>query len=137
MIHLHDRAGMARALTLDLDPALSALLKLHVDHLTSGEHDLTDQTEFLVVQPGDSEAEIVRHVGFSPLVEPIDGARFPDAAFQPHWDWLARRPGGWFEMIYTLGSTFAYILLIQEIDGVLPDLLTLCRRFARKQSSSS
>ena len=30
--------------------------------------DLTDHTEFLVVEPGDTEADIVRHVGFSPLV---------------------------------------------------------------------
>lgn len=130
MIHLYNRAGMARALTLDLDPTLSALLKLHIDHLTSGEHDLTDYTEFLVVQPGDSEADIVRHVGFSPLVEPIDGARFPDPGFQPHWDWLARRPGGWFEMICTFGSTFAYVLLIQDVEGLPADLAALCRRYA-------
>lgn len=130
MIHLHDRAGMARALTLDLDRALRALLKAHIDHLTAGEHDLTDWTEFLIVQPGDSEADIVRHVGFSPLVEPIDGHRFPDPAFQPHWDWLARHGGGWFEMICTFGSTFAYVLLIQDAEGVPLDMLALCHRYA-------
>lgn len=133
MIHLHDRAGMARALTLNLDPVLHALLKAHIDHLTAGDHDLTDWTEFLIVQPGDSEADIVRHVGFSPLVEPIDGARFPAAAFQPHWDYLARHDGGWFEMIYTFGSTVAYVLFTQDDGGVPSELLALCRRYARAE----
>lgn len=129
MIHLHDRAGMERTLTLSLDPHLHALLKVHIDHLTAGDDDLTDWTEFLIVQPGDTEADIVRHVGFSPLAEPIDGIRFPNPAFQPHWDWLAQHDGGWFEMICTFGSTFAYVLLIRDAEGVSRDLLNLCRHY--------
>ncbi|MBB3909728.1 hypothetical protein [Sphingomonas desiccabilis] len=129
MIHLLDRAGMERALTLSLEPDLHALLKVHIDHLTAGDHDLTDWTEILIVQPGDTEADIVRHVGFSPLVEPIDGIRFPDPQFQPHWDWLAQHDGGWFEMTCTFGSTFAYVLLIQDAEGGLPSLLAMCRQY--------
>ncbi len=129
MMLLHDRATMAHALTLELEPRLHTLLQARVAALTTAEYDLTDYTEFLIVEPGDSEADIIREVGFSPLVSPIDGARFGEAEFQPHWDWLGQHYG-WFEMVVTFGSTFAYILLIQDDEDALPDLLMLCRRYA-------
>ena len=129
MIHLYDRATMARALTSNLDPRLETLLQQRIDALTIGPFDLTADTEFVIVQPGDTEDDIQRTVGFSPLVEPIDGIRFGDPGFHPFWDWLADH-GGWFEMIVTFGSTFAYVLLIQDADDTQPELLSLCRAFA-------
>ena len=129
MMLLHDRATMAHALTLNLDPRLHRLLKTKMAALVTADFDLTDDTEFLIVQPGDSEADIIREVGFSPLVSPIDGARFGEAGFQPHWDWLGQHDG-WFEMIVTFGSTFANILLIQDAESIQPDLISLCQRYA-------
>lgn len=129
MLHLHDRATMARALTLDLDPQLRALLSARTAALVAVDYDLTDCTEYLIVEPGDTEADIIRHLGFSPLVEPIDGARFGCAGFHPPWDWLGGHTG-WYEMIVTFGSTFAYVLFIRDADGVNSDLLTMCRRYA-------
>ena len=123
MVHIYDRAGMARALTLDTVPTL---LKRRIETLAD---DLIDYTEYLVIKAGDTEADIVRHVGFSPLINPIDGVRFPDPAFHPHWDWLQDH-GGWFELIETFGSTFAYVLLIQDSEGLPPHLVTLCQRYA-------
>lgn len=128
MFHLYDRATMAQAMTLDLEPRLRALLAERIAGLKTEYGDLTDCTEFLIVEPGDTEADVVRHVGFSPLVDPIDGHRWPDARFQPGWDYLADR-GGWFELIVTFGSTFAYILLIADCHGAASDLKLLCRSF--------
>ena len=124
MLHFYDRAGFARALTLNLDPTLHRLLAERIGALTEN---LIDYTEYLVVQPGDTEDDIVRHIGFSPLIEPIDGIRYGQLGFTPYWDWLADR-GGWFEMIVTFGSAFAYILLIEDKEGVLTDLRRLCRK---------
>lgn len=129
MLLLHDRATMERALTLDLEPRLHALLKARIEGLSSGEHDLTDDTELLIIGPGDSERDIVREVGFSPLMEPIDGLRFGQPGFEPFWDYLVDH-GGWFELSVSFGSTFAYVLLIQDAHGVTIDLLALCRRYA-------
>lgn len=129
MLHLHDRATMARALTLDLDPKLHALLAERIGAFSKADYDLTDYTEFLIVQAGDTEAAIHNRIGFSPLVEPIDGVRFGHRGFHPFWDWLTDH-GGWFEMIVTFGSSFAYVLFIQDADEVLPDLLALCRVYA-------
>lgn len=125
MIHLYDRATISRALTLDLDPRLRELLTERITGLQSEYGDLTDSTEFLIVEPDDMEADIVRHVGFSPLVDPIDRHRWPDPRFIPGWDMLADR-GGWFEMTVTFGSTFAYVLLICSRED---DLGQLCRSY--------
>ncbi|WP_206365615.1 hypothetical protein [Sphingomonas sp. AAP5] len=126
MLHLYDRATMAEALTRDLDPALQALLHSRIGNLAP---DLIDYTEYLVIEPGDTEADIVRHIGFSPLVEPIEGARFGQPNFHSFWDWLGEHDG-WFELIVTFGSTFCYTLLIQDAQGLLPDLRLMCRNNA-------
>lgn len=130
MLHLHDRAKMAHALTLDLDPTLRLLLTRRIAALASPYGDLTDDTEILIIEPGDIEDDIERHVGFSPLVDPIDGGRFGDPGFQPCWDLLIEDEG-WFEMIVTFGSTFAYVLLIADAEGVVPTLRQLCRHYTR------
>lgn len=126
MLHFHDRAGFAHALTLDLDANLHRLLAECIGALTE---DLIDYTEYLVVQPGDTEADIIQHIGLSPLIEPMDGIRFGEPGFRPHWDWLAERQG-WFAMILTFGSTFAYVLFIENSEGMTEPLLSMCRRFA-------
>ena len=127
MMLLHDRATMERALTLDLDPRLAAILRARVEHtLAAG---LADDTEILVVQAGDTEFSIAREVGFSPLVEPVDGLRYGAAGFEPYWDRLADL-GGWFEVICTFGSTFALIVLVEDADGTLPELRAMCCEYA-------
>ncbi|MES3154223.1 hypothetical protein [Sphingomonas faeni] len=124
MLLLNDRAAMAHALTLDLDPTLLALLRRRIEDL----EDLIDVTEILVIVAGDAESDIIRQVGFSPLVEPVDEVRFDAPGFGPFWDHLVDH-GGWFELSISFGSAFAYVLFISDTDGVLPDLLTLCRHY--------
>ncbi len=131
MIHLYDRDTIARALTLSIDVRLRELLAERIAALQTQCGDLTDDTEFLIIEVNDTEDEIVRHVGFSPLVDPIDGQRWPDPNFQPGWDFLADR-GGWFEMIVTFGSTFAYVLLIADADGTDLNLRSMCKAHLSK-----
>jgi hypothetical protein len=133
MLHFYDRAGFARALTLDLDPNLHRLLAERIGALTE---DLIDYTEYLVVQSGDTEADLIRHIGLTPLIEPMDGIRFCEPGFRPHWDWLEAHCG-WFEMIFTFGSTFAYVVFIEDREGVPHELLTLCRTYADKPAEST
>lgn len=127
MLHLYDRATMAHGPTLDLDPTLHRLLSERIRAL--GEN-LIDWTEYLVVVPGDTEADMIRHIGFTPLTNPIDDKRFGQPGFHEHWDWLVDH-GGWFEMVFTFGSTFAYVLFIEDAERMLSDLLHLCHEFCR------
>lgn len=129
MMHLYDRASMAHALTLDLDPKLRRLLEVRIAALVTEYGDLTEHTDFVILEAGDTESALVQIVGFSPMVEPIDGKRFGEAEFYPHWDWLADH-GGWFELTYSWGSTHAAVVLIPDKEWLMPELLSLCRRYA-------
>lgn len=131
MMSFDSRAAIARALTLPLEPRLCTLFHARIADLATPYGDLADLTHFLIVEPGDTDAQIVDAVGFSPLADPVDGARFGDAGFHPWWD-LLRRHDGWFELVVCVGdSGFAFVLFIADTDGVDPRLRDLCRTFAR------
>ena len=124
------KASIEAALHQPLDPSLHALL---VETWRRAEApDLLDLTHILVIQPGDTEAQIIAEIGFSPLVEPLGGVRFATTGYYPHWAWL-HDLGGWYEMIVTVGdSGFAFILLIEKAVGVLPELLSMCAHYAAR-----
>lgn len=125
---IYDRAGQARILTLDLDPRLRALLERRFASLVTIDGDLTEWTEIVIFEAGDAETDLVREVGFSPLLDP-DGGRFGNRGFRPSWDHLTAHDG-WFELTISFGSTFAYVLFISDAESVLPELCCLCRRYA-------
>lgn len=126
MLHFYNRAGFARALTLDLDSQLKQLLTKRITALAE---DLIDYTEYLIVQAGDTEEDIVRHIGLSPLIDAVDGIRYGEPGFNPSWD-IALDHGGWLELVFTFGSAFAYVVFIS--DHVCSDafLRKMCREFA-------
>ena len=130
MLSFHDAAAIAAApTTASIDPALKQLIADRVHDWTAT--DLLDLTHLLIVQPGDTEADLVEEVAFSPLVNPIDGRRFGSAGFAPAWDWLERHDG-WFELIATVGdSGFAFVLFIQDAEGIEPELRHMCRAYAK------
>lgn len=129
MLHLYDRATMAHALTLDLDPRLRELLTRRIENLDTEYGDLTDFTEFLVVERGDEEADIIRIVGFSPLVEPVDGRRYGEEEWLPGWDWIIKH-SGWYELTFSFGSAFAYVLFVEITGDHASPLETLCYQFS-------
>jgi hypothetical protein len=120
MLHLTDRAAITAALASDIDPTLRDLLATRAAALVTDDYDLTDCTEFLIVEEGDTEAEIVAAIGFSPLVDPIDGYRIGEPGFQPGWDWLTDR-GDWLEMSFSFGADHAIILIVRRrtLEGTL------------------
>jgi hypothetical protein len=129
MLCIYDAATMDAALASDIDPELHSLLSTRKAALLTPMGDLTDDTVFLIIEAGDTEAAIIDHLGQSPLVEPMDGIRFPGDGFRPHWAWFQYHRG-WYEMILTYGSTFANVLLIQDVPGVVPELLAMCRHYS-------
>ena len=129
MLSFHDASAIASApSTSSIDLALSQLLADRVQDWAAT--DLLDLTHLAVIQTGDTEAAIVDEVAFSPLVNPLDGRRFGSKGFEPCWDWLERH-AGWFEMIVTVGNDgFAFVLFIQDSDGIDPQLRRLCQSYA-------
>jgi hypothetical protein len=123
MRHLDSRA-LAQPLPTDLKPHLSRLIEARIRALGEA---LIPWTEIVVIEPADTEADIIRAIGFTPLIEPIDGARYPDFE-QGAWDVIVDHDR-YFEMQFTFGSTFGYLLLVEDADSVIPELRELCRRF--------
>ena len=93
MLNFPDRASQLSVLDQPLEPTLHALIKGRVqDAAALG---LADATHIVVIEPYDTEDDLIEALGFSPLVFRLDGT-----VLQPDWDWLERHPG-WFELVYT------------------------------------
>lgn len=119
MIDMPDLDAIVSALRTPLAPDLDGLIADRLqDAFACG---LADLTHILVIEAGDTEAQIVDAIGFSPLVSRMDRNRL-----QPDWDYIEPHPG-WWELIYTVGdSGFAFFVFVERAEGVLPELLTLC-----------
>lgn len=114
MLDLYDRHTITAALHQPLAPELHTLIADRWSDAVAS--DLADLTHILVVQSGDTVADIVEAIGFNPL---------DDDAPEPDW---REQHTGYFELIFCVGNAgFAYLLLVQDAAGVLPELLDLCR----------
>ena len=126
MISIYNDASAGAALCQPLQPKLRTLI---VERLALAESaGLQNFTHILAVQPHDGEAEITAEIGFSPVVNPIDSRRYGQPGFVPYWPFL-RDLGEWYELIQTIGSDYAVVLLIQKAVGVWPALLEMCRHY--------
>ena len=128
MLSITDGGSLARA----LDPTLRGLIDLRRAQLSRNyTGPLGDIVSFLVVEPGDTEAAIVGELGFSPLVNVIDGTRFGEPDFTPSWEWIGCH-GPWFELVYILTDDgFGTIVFVPNDPGVEFDLHALCLEHAR------
>lgn len=131
MISIYDQPALEAALRRDLDPELRHLISIR---LASEQHDLLELTHIIVVEAGDALRTIEDELGFSPLNNPIDSARFGTKAFVPYWDYLKHHTTFW-ELIVAVGDGgFAFIVIIQDAEGTPSELLAMCRRYADDDS---
>ena len=126
MISIRDSQSMEFALSCPLDPQLRMLLLKRLDMLSEfSDFDLSELAQWTIVEPGDSLAAIEAELGFSPFVNFVDEARYPDLAYQPSWEWLIQH-GAWYEMCYALSdSGFGINLLVPNRPEVEPSLFAL------------
>lgn len=122
MYDLPDIASLRAVLDQPLEPKLHNLL---ADRLSDTLHcGLEAHTHVLVIEGHDTETQVIKAIGFSPLRSRID-----DKPGEPDWDWIEAHDG-WFELLYCVGNSgFAYILLIEDSDG--SEFAAACRKFAR------
>lgn len=126
-MYLFDTASLERALDLPLDLNLRRLLRERVNHLT--DETVRDCTYFLVVDAESTLEDVCDELGWSPVVD-LDGERFGSPTFTPFHAYLADH-GGWFELLFGAGNDAVFTLLIEDDDKGDPDLLALCRAYAR------
>ena len=123
MLSLPDRAAIEAALSEPLPSGLRELITGRLSQEIGGHtYDLAGLTHIVVVEPGDSEADLRQEVGFSLLDDPC-------------WDWFQANDG-WFEFIVIVGNDgFAFVILIQDDPAIDPKILDLCRSWAARGTS--
>lgn len=107
-------AELAEWLDRPTDPAIASLLQMRRDQLIDC-GDLTDIGTFVIVEPGDTLADIELALGF-PIT--MGGA--------PTWEWVVRH-GAIFEAPVIVSDGFGHVLIVPDAIGIDPDLLALCR----------
>lgn len=127
MLSIHDPATRQQVLRLDLEPTLRRHIEGHLNRAEAS--GLLDHTHVLVIESDDTELDIIRELGWSPLLNPLSEARFGTRGFEPYWTHLIDL-GGWFELLHPIGdSGFAAILLIEDRESACPELQGMCQHF--------
>lgn len=124
MLNITDAAGLARALSSSLDPAIRALLTLRRDQLlydTAGDYELGDLVHFVIVEPGDSIADVEAAANYPLFTEPA-------------FEWVTDH-GQWIEGVIVLSDDgFGIAIFVPDIDGVDPTMLSVLRDHINAQS---
>ncbi len=120
--------AIARAPRIVTDPQLKNLLSDRVrDWIVMG---VLAMTHLVLIEVGDTDESTIEELGFSPLINPLDGLRHGMEDFVLPFDYVEDH-GGWFELISTVGNDgFAFALFVRDREGVDPELLAMCRAYA-------
>ena len=132
MQQIYSSEDMQSLLAKPIDPALRKILNDRLDLLFPefSDWDLGDLLNVVVIQAGDRLEDVERELGFSMFENSIDGARYPDEAFTPLWEWLVDR-GAYYEFTFALcDSGLGLLVLVSKEDGVDPSLISFCRYFS-------
>ena len=131
MITIYDSADMAHVLSKPIDHNLKAILLERLELLSEfSDWDLADLAHFIIVEPGDRIDAIAHELGVNPLVNIVDNAHYPQPSFEPSFEFCIARIG-YFDLTFALcDSGLGLCLLVPDREGVVPQLLELCREYA-------
>ncbi|HEY5581220.1 MAG TPA: hypothetical protein VIK56_08660 [Rhodoferax sp.] len=113
------------------DPELRHLIEKTVRELSEDyPYDPDELGYFLIVQPGDRLDTLSRQIGFHILVNRFSGIKFGHAGFTPSFE-LVDEHAGYYEMVFILSDDgFGVEVFIPKTEGVDPDLLAMCKKYA-------
>jgi hypothetical protein len=126
MLTIDSSADMARALASPIADDLRRLLALRRGQVAG---ELAEVARFVVIQPGDTIADVEATLGFSPTTD-LDGVSAHDPGFLPWHEWSERHLG-WTELVFVLSDEGpAQVLLVPDSEDIDPILLALCHDHA-------
>ena len=134
MKELRTTASMEAALQSDIASAIRELIAKRMSQLGQNhEGDLGDVVHFIIIEPGDQMSVIEKAVGFSLLVNLVDGTTLGDDDFVPSFEWLQDH-GSFFELVYLLTDDgFGTIVLVHDHPGIEFDVHMLCLEYAGRR----
>lgn len=85
----------------------------------------------IVVEPGDTAADLEAVMGFSIFEGIFDSSRFGDENFAPSFEFAQAVSGDLFELVYVVSdSGYGYDIFVVNRVGVDPNLLAFCQTYA-------
>ena len=86
---------------------------------------------FIIVESGDTDADIEAETGFSILRSPYNDTRFGDPGFSPAFEFAESHDDQLFELVYVVSDGgYGYNILVVNAPGVDPALLAFCHTYA-------
>lgn len=132
MLILTGRAEIERGLTLPLAVDLHDLIAIRLERFTAGEHDLADMTVIVVLEAGDTDADLQAGAGVSLLTNVLNGAAYPAPDYVAPIDYLHWATPDVCEAIVCVGNSgYAVHVLIPVGRETASDLLAWCREYAK------
>ena len=112
------------------DPALRHLIETTIAALSEDEpFDAAVLGYFLIIEPGDTMAELDAQMGFSILTNRCTGIRFDAPGYTQHFEVLDEH-AGYFELVFILSDDGYGIEVFVPKRGAAPELLAMCARYA-------
>lgn len=113
------------------DAYISALLAQRFREITIEGYTYDELGLFVLVEPGDTAADIEQVSGAWITTGLFDDSRYGDPDFAPCFEFLERHVGHCFELVEIMNdSGFGVIVIIPEIDGIDDELLRFCNEYA-------
>ena len=98
-------------------------------------HDPKGLGYFLVIEPGDTLADIHAHIGFDILANRYTGIRFDQPGYTPSFEVLEEH-AGYYEMVFIVSDDgFGIEVFIPKTIDIA-ELLAMCQRYATPASSA-
>jgi len=113
------------------NPCVRSLVATRFHQVTNAApYDVDIHGEFIVVEVGDTVADLERAVGCSILENPFDGTRFGEPGFSPIFEDLSNHPGCFEVVILFSDSGAGEILFVPKQPGIDAELLAMCAAHA-------
>lgn len=129
---IYDGQEFQEILASPIDDEIKEILRQKVELLKEflETFDLADLMFIVLVDPGDSLDAIRKELGFCPLTNQVDGARYPSLAYQPSFEHAVAH-GTVFELVFCMSdSGLADVVLVPDRIDVDQTLLEFCRKYA-------
>ena len=113
-----------------IDIEISELVTQRMEDLGGDAFDANALGYFLVVESGDAIEAINAQLGFDILCNRFTGIRYDQPGFTPSFEFVEEFPAC-YDVVFVLSDDgYGVEVFVQKANGVPPDLLAMCHRYA-------
>lgn len=117
------------------DAYIRALLDQRFQEITIEGYTYEDLGLFVLVEPGDTVADIEQASGAWITTGLFGDTRYGDPDFAPCFEFLERHMGHCFELVEIMNDAgYGVIVIIPEVDGIDEELMRFCYQYSEVAS---